>query len=83
MYLGIMQFLTYGICTVSWRAVSQANILASVLADTSFASVQYFVIKRIAKDREDSALIPWFGYTFGGVIGTVVGIYMSLWWFGK
>jgi hypothetical protein len=81
--LGVMQFLTYGICTISWRAVAQANIMVSVLTDTSLGSLQFFVIKKIAKEHEDSGLIPWFGYTFGGVIGTVLGIYASVWWLGK
>jgi hypothetical protein len=83
LYLGIMQFLNYGICTISWRAVAQANIMASILTDTSLASLNFFVIKKIAKEHEDSAMIPWLGYTIGGALGTVTGIYSSIWLLGK
>jgi ABC-type enterochelin transport system permease subunit len=81
--LGLMQFASWGICTMSWRAVSQANIPASIVTDTTLASLQYFVFRRMIKNQEASGLVPWFGYTFGGVVGTITGIYGSLWWFGK
>lgn len=81
--LAVMQFLNWGICTISWRAVAQANIMASVLTDSTLATLQFFVLKKIAQGKDDSSLIPWFGYTVGGVLGTIAGIYTSLWLLGK
>lgn len=81
--LGIMQFLVYGICTVSWRAVAQANVFAAVLADTSFASINFFVVKKISQGKDEASLVPWIGYTIGGVLGTVTVFYFSLWVLGK
>jgi hypothetical protein len=79
--LGLLQFLNWSICTISWRAVAQANIPASIVTDTTLASLQFFVFKRIAQDHGNT-LIPWAGYTIGGVAGTITGIYLSLWILG-
>ena len=81
--LGVMQYFSWGICTVSWRAVAQANLMVSILADTTLGSLQFFIIKKITKQTDDEGLIPWIGYTVGGVLGTVTGIYFSLWVLGK
>ena len=80
--LGILQFLNWAICTISWRAVAQANFLASVITDTTLASLQFFVLRKIAKS-EATTLVPWIGYTVGGVLGTVVGLQLSLILLGK
>lgn len=81
--LGFMQFLSWGISTISWRAVAQANIPASVMTDFSLATVNFFVIKNLAKNRDDSSFIPWLGYSIGGVLGTVTGIFASIFLLGK
>ncbi len=77
-----LQFLNWGLCTISWRSVSQANITASIITDTTLGTLQFFVIRKIAKTDADS--IPQFlGYTIGGVAGTVAGIYLTIWLLGK
>lgn len=81
--LGAMQFLSWSICTISWRSVAQANYLASVITDTTFATVNFFLIKRIAKDKDDATFTSWLGYTVGGVLGTLFGIYSSIYLLGK
>lgn len=84
--LGLMQFFNWGICTMSWRAVAQANVPAAILTDSTLATLTFFVIKKMMKGKDEDAndtFVAWFGYTFGGVLGTVAGIYSSLWWFGK
>jgi hypothetical protein len=80
--LGLMQFASWSICTLSWRAVAQAHVGAAVLTDAMLGTLQFFVLRRIAR-AEANALVPWLGYTAGGVAGTVAGIYASLWWFGQ
>lgn len=80
--LGLLQFLSWGICTVSWRAVSQANIHASIITDTTLGTLNFFIIRRIAKS-EATTVVQWIGYTVGGVLGTISGIYFSIWWLGR
>ncbi len=81
--LAWMQYLSWGLCTVSWRAVSQANVAVSIMTDTTLGTLSYFVIKKIYKITDENGVIPWLGYTVGGVLGTVSGIYFSLWVLGK
>jgi len=83
LWLAVMQYLSWGICTISWRAVAQANILASVITDSTLATLQFFVFRRIAKDTNSDVLVPWIGYMVGGVLGTISGIYLSIWILGK
>jgi len=81
--LGAMQFLNWGICTISWRAVAQANYMASVITDTTLATLTFFVIRKMVKEQDDASFIQWFGYTIGGVFGTLVGIWSSIHLLGK
>lgn len=81
--LAIMQFLSWSICTISWRAVAQANVPAAIITDTTLGTLQFFVFRQIAKYADQDALIPWIGYTIGGVCGTVTGIFASILWLGK
>jgi hypothetical protein len=81
--LALMQYLTYGICTVSWRAIAQANVLAAVITDTMLGTLTFFVFRKIADSSKDQLIVPWLGYTVGGAAGTVCGIYASIWWLGK
>ncbi len=81
--LGAMQFLNWGISTISWRSVAQANYVASVITDTSLATLTFFVLRKMIKEKDDNSFILWFGYTVGGVLGTLSGIYLSIQWLGK
>ena len=81
--LGFMQFLNWGICTMSWRAVSQANYLASVITDTTLATLTFFAFKKLMQGKDEDSFIQWLGYTVGGVLGTLAGIYLSLRLLGK
>lgn len=81
--LGFMQFLNWGICTISWRAVAQANIVASIITDTTLATLTFFVIKKMMQGKDEDNFIQWVGYTVGGVMGTVAGIYSSIYFLGK
>lgn len=81
--LGLMQFLNWGICTISWRSVAQANYTVSILTDSTLATLQFFVIRKMMKDQDEGSFIQWLGYTIGGVLGTLAGIKMSLLWLGK
>jgi hypothetical protein len=81
--LGVMQFFNWGICTISWRSVAQANYGASIITDSALASLTFFVIRKMVKDQDENSFVQWFGYTLGGVCGTLAGIKISLLWLGK
>jgi hypothetical protein len=82
-YMGLSQFLSWGLCTVSWRSVSQANIPTSIVVDFTLASLQFFVFRRLIKNKDEDSLLLWFFYAAGGVLGTVVGILGSVRWLGQ
>jgi hypothetical protein len=75
---GVMQFLSWGICTISWRSVAQANYQASIVTDTILSTLNFLVIKKMMDGKDESSFIPWLGYTIGGVLGTVTGIWLSI-----
>jgi hypothetical protein len=75
--LFFLQFWTYSVSVISWRSVAQANYISSVLIDTLYGAAQFFIIKKIAKDEEDVSYWGFTGYTLGGAVGTVVGIWVS------
>jgi hypothetical protein len=70
-----IQVATYSIICINYRAVAQAHYAWSALSDFIFASLSYFVIKRIA--TSDNTFHQWLGYALGGVVGSVLGIYLS------
>ena len=70
-----IQVASYSIICINYRAVAQAHYTWSALSDFVFASLSYFVIKRIA--HSDNTFHQWLGYALGGVVGSVLGIYLS------
>ena len=57
--------------------MAQANYLQSMSSDAAIASMSFFVIRKIAKDENQSIWL-WLGYTLGGVVGSALGIYLSV-----
>lgn len=79
--LFMLQLWTYAVACISYRTVAQAEIGKSVAIDVVFAAVNFFVIKRVAKD--EGSWWGFAGYTMGSATGTAVGILLSLAWLGK
>ncbi len=73
--LAILQVFVYGCCCFSYRAISRAAYRTSVGVDIVYASVNFWVIRRIA--TADSSVAGWLGYTVGSALGTVLGIWLS------
>jgi hypothetical protein len=69
------QVTSYSILCINYRAVAQAHYFWSALSDFAIATLGYFVIKRIA--NSDNTLHQWLGYALGGVVGSILGIYLS------
>jgi hypothetical protein len=70
-----MQILSYSMVCFSFRAVAQAHYAASVGVDIIYASLTFFVLRKIAKSED--TLIAWAGYTAGSAVGTALGIWVS------
>lgn len=71
-----LQLWNYSVATMSWRAVAQANYLSSVIIDTIYGAAAFFIIKRVA-NQEDRSYWGFIGYSLGGGLGTVTGIWLS------
>jgi hypothetical protein len=70
------QLVSYTLLVVNYRAVAHANYFWSASTDFAIASFNFFIIKKIAKS--DDSLHLWFGYAMGGLVGSIVGIWISL-----
>jgi len=73
--LFFIQILLFGILCVNFRAIAMAHYHTAAISDFMVASLQFFVIKKIASSEE--SYLHWFGYTAGSVVGSYLGIYIS------
>ena len=76
------QVLMYGLLCINYRAIAQANYPLIVISDFIFASTNFFIIKKIAKDDNGSVFL-WIGYTTGGVVGSLIGVWSSQHYFNN
>ncbi len=70
------QLALYLLICINLRAVAQTNYWLTATSDFVIASIAFFVIKKIARDESKSILL-WLGYALGGVIGSVIGVWIS------
>ena len=70
-----VQIINYCLITINYRAVAHANYFLTGISDFIFASLNFFVIKKIAKSED--TIHQWLGYSLGGVVGALLGIYVS------
>jgi hypothetical protein len=68
------QLCAYLLITINYRAVARGNYLWTAATDLSFAAFNFGLIRRIAKSETRSA---WLGYTLGGCVGSLLGIFLS------
>jgi len=73
--LAFIQIALYGLLCLNYRAVAQTQYNLAASSDFAIASMNFFVIRKIAKN--DDALHQWLGYVIGSVIGSYLGIYIS------
>jgi hypothetical protein len=74
--LGVIQIVLYSILCMNFRAVAGAHYHEAALTDFLIASMNFFVIKKIAQSTD--TFYQWVGYVVGSVIGSYVGIYLSV-----
>jgi hypothetical protein len=70
-----VQIINYCLITINYRAIAHANYVMTGISDFIFASLNFFIIKKIAKS--DDTIHQWLGYSLGGVVGALLGIYVS------
>lgn len=73
--LFITQIVVYGILCINMRAVADAVYHLAALSDFIIASLNFFVIKKIAQSTDN--IHQWGGYALGSVCGSYLGIYVS------
>ena len=74
--LGVIQIVLYSILCMNFRAVAEAHYHEAALTDFLIASMNFFIIKKIAQSTD--TFYQWVGYVVGSVIGSYVGIYLSV-----
>ncbi len=78
--LFLVQLVSYTLLCINYRAVAQAHYVHSAASDFAIASLNFFVIKRIAQGTDN--LYQWAGYALGSVAGSFAGIWLSKEWLG-
>lgn len=78
--LALLNMMSYFLLTIDFRATAQANILWSIISNAAIALLTFTILKRIV---EAKTKMECFGYIVGGTLGNVLGIYLTLWIFGK
>lgn len=73
--LFFIQLLSYTIWCINFRAVADAHYHTAAISDFMIASIQFFVIRRIAHGQDH--LHQWAGYALGSVVGSYLGIWIS------
>jgi hypothetical protein len=74
--LGIIQIVLYSVLCMNFRAVAEAHYHEAALTDFLIASMNFFVIRKIAQSGD--AIHQWIGYVLGSVVGSYLGIYLSV-----
>ena len=74
--LCLIQIILYGILCINFRAVASAEYNKAALTDFLIASLNFFVIKKIASSTD--AIHQWIGYVLGSIIGSYLGIYLYI-----
>jgi len=69
------QTALFAILCVNFRAIAEADYAVALISDALVASMQFFVIRRIAQDDDQAHRFA--GYVIGSVLGSWLGIWIS------
>jgi hypothetical protein len=70
-----IQFVIYVLVCINYRSVAQAQYLESAISEFAIATLNYLVIKKIASTGNST--LQWMAYSFGTVLGSLLGIWIS------
>lgn len=70
-----VQLVSYGVICINTRAISAVDYPTALWSDFLIASLNFFVIRRIALEADSLHL--WAGYVSGSLVGTALGINLS------
>lgn len=70
-----IQLVIYSLLCINYRAVAQAHYMQSAVSDFAIASLNFFVVKKIAQGTD--SMHQWAGYATGSVAGSFAGIFLS------
>ena len=71
----VIQLASYSVVVFNMRVIAQGSYPLSILSDMLYCSMNYFIIRKIAKSEEDT--YGFAGYVVGGMCGTAIGILSS------
>lgn len=74
MRLCAIQFMSYFIFTVNYRAVAAGDYLWTFLTDIAVASMAFFTIKLVVNSHTWQ---EWMGYVIGGCLGAQLALLVS------
>lgn len=74
--LAAIQIVSYSLLCINYRAVATTQYHSAALTDFMLATLSFFIIRKIARSEE--ALHQWIGYVTGSVIGSYLGIWVSV-----
>ncbi len=69
-----LNFVSYLLLVINFRAVAQGRYIESILSDTLIATLGFTIIKRISTANKISERI---GFILGGAIASGLGIYLT------
>lgn len=73
-----IQFFYYLLTTFNYRAVATVHYTETFITDVAIAALVFMSIQRVAKAE---TLSERMSYIFGGAIGALVALWLSVWWF--
>ena len=71
-----VQIVLYAIWCINFRAVADAHYHAAAISDFMIASINFFVIKKISHGQDQ--FHQRLGYALGSVVGSYLGIWLSI-----
>lgn len=75
-----IQIFMYAIWCINFRATAATQYHLSAVSDFMIASMNFFVIKKISHGQDQ--FHQWAGYALGSVVGSYLGIWISVTFLG-
>lgn len=69
-----VQCVQYFMLTINFRAIAQGRYIWMASTDLLIAGFGFFVIKKVAESNSNAA---WVGYTLGGMVGSIIALWVT------